>query len=492
MAIRNPLLLGLSLVAIGIWFNLVGYSGTFSAYGSLDAFEDTRFAFYVGRIIIAACFMFAPAFFERTVFPLTIVMTLLMAFGTLGLALSFNQTLIAPVILGGGASLLLGISYMWVDATLYVRIAQSVEARFIVPTIIGSQIAEQLLGGVFGSLAFGSLQLIVCCVAPVLPLVVLLCIKPRRASNKSGEPLKEAARTHFLALIAVAGVAVLAMGAMSSVGTWGAHRADYDPESGAVSFWLNVLSCAFAVVCSLSLRHSDDKPISYRFQIPFLLISCSLVISLYANTLLTEGTLIVDALMTGVEYFSHILFWAMIVQAIQQLEGSPYRPAGVGMLTYSVFSLLWISSLEARSELAVCALIAIVCALVFIVSVHPRLLYEKSASDLASSDELNEYAVEGDHTIPVEANSIGLSLMLARRCALLGQEHGLTKREAEVLNLLAQGRTKTAICQLLTISEGTVRTHTSRIFNKLGINSQQELIAIVYGDDVEDWSRELS
>lgn len=493
MSLRNPLLLGLSLVAIGIWFNLVGYSSTFSSYGSLDAtFEDTRFAFYVGRIVIAACLMLAPAFFERSVFPLTIVMTLIMAFGTLGFALSFNQTLVPPLVLGAGASLLLGISYMWVDAALYVRIAQSVEAPLVVPAIIGAQIAEQLLGAVFGSLALGGVQLLICCAAPLLPLAVLLCVKPRRSSGIQAKPLEGAARAHFLALIAVAGVAVLAMGAMSSVGTWGATRPDYDSERIGASLWLNFLSCAFAVVCSLSLRHSDNKPISYRFQIPFLLISCSLVISLYANTLLNSGTLFVDALMTGVEYFSHILFWVMIVQAMQQLEGSPYRPVGVGMLTYSIFSLLWISSIEANSDLAIFVLISLVCGLVFIVSVHPRLLYEKSTPGMANSDELNEYAVEGDRTIPVEANSIGLSLMLARRCSLLAQKHSLTKREAEVLNLLAQGRTKTSICQLLTISEGTARTHTAHIFHKLSINSQQELIAIVYGNDVEEWSRELA
>lgn len=493
MTLRNSLLLGLALVAIGLWFNLVGYSGVFSSYGSLDsAFANTRLSFYIGRIVIAAALLFAPGYFDKNVFPLTIVMTLLMSFGTLGLALSFNQTLIAPTVLGSGASLLLGISYMWVDAALYVRISRSVERRLVIPTIIGAQIAEQLLGTLFGSWAFGSTQLIICCLAPVIPLAVLLGVKAPRSPKRQTPPLEGEARSHFLMLIAITGVAVLAMGAMSSVGTWGANRPDYDPESGGSSFLLNGIACVFAVVCSLSLRHSSEKPISYRFQIPFLLISCSLIISLCANTLLESDAFLVNALMTGVEYFSHILFWAMIVQAMDQLEGSPYRPAGMGMLTYSVFSLLWISAIESRSDLALFVLISLVCAIVFVVSVHPRLLYERSAPSLVDSDELNEYAVQGDRLIPTEANSIGLSLMLARRCALIAHEHNLTKREAEVLNLLAQGRTKTAICQLLTISEGTVRTHTAHIFHKLDINSQQELIAIVYGSDVEDWSRELS
>lgn len=69
MTLRNSLLLGLALVAIGLWFNLVGYSGVFSSYGSLDsAFANTRLSFYIGRIVIAAALLFAPGYFDKNVF----------------------------------------------------------------------------------------------------------------------------------------------------------------------------------------------------------------------------------------------------------------------------------------------------------------------------------------------------------------------------------------------------------------------------------------
>jgi len=45
----------------------------------------------------------------------------------------------------------------------------------------------------------------------------------------------------------------------------------------------------------------------------------------------------------------------------------------------------------------------------------------------------------------------------------------LTPREREVLQLMAEGRSNTAIAQALVVSEGAVEKHTSSIFSKLGL-----------------------
>jgi DNA-binding NarL/FixJ family response regulator len=49
----------------------------------------------------------------------------------------------------------------------------------------------------------------------------------------------------------------------------------------------------------------------------------------------------------------------------------------------------------------------------------------------------------------------------------------------DVFYLLAKGRTAAYISQKLYIAEGTVNTHTWRIYKKLNIHSQQELIELV-------------
>ena len=56
-------------------------------------------------------------------------------------------------------------------------------------------------------------------------------------------------------------------------------------------------------------------------------------------------------------------------------------------------------------------------------------------------------------------------LLVARRDPL----STLTPREREVLALMAEGRTNTAICQRLVVSEGAVEKHIGNIFAKLGL-----------------------
>jgi DNA-binding NarL/FixJ family response regulator len=45
----------------------------------------------------------------------------------------------------------------------------------------------------------------------------------------------------------------------------------------------------------------------------------------------------------------------------------------------------------------------------------------------------------------------------------------LTPREREVLHLMAEGRSNTAVAAALVVSEGAVEKHTSSIFSKLGL-----------------------
>lgn len=64
-------------------------------------------------------------------------------------------------------------------------------------------------------------------------------------------------------------------------------------------------------------------------------------------------------------------------------------------------------------------------------------------------------------------------------CDDICSENGLTPREREVFAYLARGRNAEHIAGELVISTHTAKTHTGRIYRKLGINSQQQLIDLV-------------
>ncbi len=65
------------------------------------------------------------------------------------------------------------------------------------------------------------------------------------------------------------------------------------------------------------------------------------------------------------------------------------------------------------------------------------------------------------------------------RCRDLAVHKGLTKRETEVLSMLARGRDVSWIEEKLFISRNTVNTHRKNIYKKLGVHTQQELLSLI-------------
>lgn len=68
---------------------------------------------------------------------------------------------------------------------------------------------------------------------------------------------------------------------------------------------------------------------------------------------------------------------------------------------------------------------------------------------------------------------------LDARCQRLADRHRLSKRERDVLVLLAKGRSVPFIAEEFTVSKGTVKTHVRHVYEKLGIHSKQELLNMV-------------
>ena len=69
--------------------------------------------------------------------------------------------------------------------------------------------------------------------------------------------------------------------------------------------------------------------------------------------------------------------------------------------------------------------------------------------------------------------------LIERSCDTLAGECGLTEREREVFGMLARGHNGYHIRDELTLSYNTVKTHVKRIYRKLDVHSQQELIDLV-------------
>ena len=68
---------------------------------------------------------------------------------------------------------------------------------------------------------------------------------------------------------------------------------------------------------------------------------------------------------------------------------------------------------------------------------------------------------------------------LRAACSALAYRYGLTRREEQVLYLVAQGLTAAQIEEELAITNSTVKTHTNAVFRKMGVHSRKEIADIV-------------
>src|SRR5580698_807777 len=58
------------------------------------------------------------------------------------------------------------------------------------------------------------------------------------------------------------------------------------------------------------------------------------------------------------------------------------------------------------------------------------------------------------------------------------EDLGITRRELEVLELIAQGMSNREIAGKLFVSENTVKTHSSRVFDKLGARRRTQAVQL--------------
>ena len=101
----------------------------------------------------------------------------------------------------------------------------------------------------------------------------------------------------------------------------------------------------------------------------------------------------------------------------------------------------------------------------------------KAAEHLASQ-------VAGDERSNITENHVVEAAFPYERlhaiCEKLGTEYGLTRREKEILCLLAQGRGRQYISEALVISEGTAKTHIKHVYAKLSVHSKDELLNLIH------------
>lgn len=160
-----------------------------------------------------------------------------------------------------------------------------------------------------------------------------------------------------------------------------------------------------------------------------------------------------------------LLFWDALLKAIALNKGHAFVSGGFYIGAAIGIMLVCIGGAYYLQDAA--EFVTPICILVYLTLVNFNFGKTETSSDLPKLiDEDNDESLLNMH------------------CAKVGKTYGLSPRECELLPYLARGHSAIYIAQVRCISLNTVKTHTRRTYNKLGVHSRDELIELV--DSMED------
>ena len=473
-----------ALAANGIWFNLVGYSPAFaSGNGAIDTASPGRLGFLFSTMV---CFLALAVLDRKTasirhMLALTIPVLLLMGTGMFGIAAS--QTLIAPETLLLAGSVLMGLGYAWNTLCIYALFATNGSLWRVVLVFAGTGAVGTILNAAVLALVAPAGQM---AIASFMVIVVPICLylacrtadrsgidpgscyplglskkaasakraDSRKGANGKSGPAKSllsssSADRRQMLLLGVITIAMIAMRGLGTGGIWGGQR-----DEGVALFGWTLLAVAIYLCLSLvTFRVHLARPRQRRYHLPFLvLIAGFLLITALNDT----GSPIRGALGTSIELFCQLIFSYTIVSSIRMLPYSAFVVTGITTAFSWALAILWMVLFE-HADPTASLIILMVSYLLIVFVATPR---------------------EGEATADAGGNPFEAVIAQSRR---LGEERGLTKRESEILELVAQGRSVPYICEELTLADGTVRTHMMRIYKKLDVHSKQELLDLLAG-----------
>lgn len=247
-------------------------------------------------------------------------------------------------------------------------------------------------------------------------------------------------------------------------------------ELATTLFSMATIICALIATMSLvPLAYSDDTlsvPSLYRLTLSFT------AVGLVGILVFGESAFGVGGMFTnGAAFFLQVIVYVVITQSIQEEGLSPLLAFAVGQALISGVVLcghLMGKQLPTMLPGDIPTLSVICGASMLLLFFMLIAQTETLASTAPGAPESAPVAP----TEPAEQAREETSEKdaLEERMARICEANGLTKREAEVYRYLARGRSLPYIADALFVTTGTVKTHTTHIYRKLGVSSKQELM----------------
>ena len=235
-----------------------------------------------------------------------------------------------------------------------------------------------------------------------------------------------------------------------------------DPVVNMLSFVAaGVIVFLTAIVCKLDFRR-----LTYQIALPLMALGF---------IFLTVGSMQAYAMPIhnlGFQHF-YIILWTLwaYLGVRKDIPASWMFACGmfflqIGQIVGSVSGHLYINQWPGHEALSTLSLFTLFAILIMA-------LFFLGSRDFQVGFSLIKPGIE--QQVPSELGQGDLRLC----CTAIGQTNGLSDREIEVLTLLAQRYNRPQICELLVISDETVKTHIKHIYQKLSIHTREDLVELV-------------
>jgi DNA-binding CsgD family transcriptional regulator len=114
--------------------------------------------------------------------------------------------------------------------------------------------------------------------------------------------------------------------------------------------------------------------------------------------------------------------------------------------------------------------------------ISAKIQYALTLSGIGAEGPEPVPAEAADRTEPAPQNVRDEAGTASRALALFSSKYGLSAREQSVLLLLSEGRDTGSICEGLSISENTLKTHVRQILRKTEARNRVALVALFFSE----------
>ena len=243
------------------------------------------------------------------------------------------------------------------------------------------------------------------------------------------------------------------------MGYWGSNYEAIDFLNG---LGIVIVGALIMLVTRWTLVREEGSSLAVRFLPPFLVVLGGLILfEPSIKGLLNLSTWTNYMLTTFVELFSQLFHWSLIVLALRDVDIYPYRTQGIAYAIYGASSLAFLFLAELGN--------AVITLLIFLTYFSSVAMMICIVSNYHREPSSNTRTIRMHPALEHNVNNFDG----------VAQQFGLSPREEQVFALLMQGRNRTYIQNELFLAEGTVKTHTSRIYRKIGVTNRQDMITAV-------------